>query len=137
MELEREINKKISSKLERSGFCVIRNSRFITAEIDIIALNLKSLELASYEIKRNNWKKVLIQAVRNKSYCHFSYAVLPEERGGKVKLQDFQKHGIGLIFFKVLKKGIRLNVILNPEKSDGINQLRKKSVYSRFEDVLR
>lgn len=137
MVLEKEINNRITSKFKRNGFDTIQTVRINPTEIDIIILDSKSLELAGYEIKRSSWKKALNQAIRNKSYCHFSYVILPENEKKNVKLDVFKKHGIGLIYFKILKRGIKLFTNLEPQLNIEINRIWKKTIYSKFNNVLK
>ena len=132
MILEKEINNRITSKIRRSGFLVKQEVRFNPVEIDIIILDSTSLKLVGYEIKRSGWKNALKQAMRNKKYCHFSYAILPENERKNVVIEDFERNGIGLLYFRILKRGIKLFKETDPKLSDNVNRVWKKIIYSRF-----
>ena len=136
MILEKDINNRIASKFRREKFFVVQEARFNPAEIDIIIFDIKTLKTACYEIKRSNWKEALRQACRNKRYCHYSYAILPEKRVGNIPRRSFEENGIGLIIFKVLKRGIKLLLIIHPKLSDSINRVWKRAVYSKFSNKI-
>lgn len=129
---EKEINQRIASKLRRQGYLVKQEIYFNPVEIDIIVLDAVSLKLASYEIKLAGWKSVLKQAERRQKYCHYSYAVLPVKEKKNVDTKSFKEKGIGLIYFRNLKRGIKLFKELDPRDSGNINRVWKKTVYSKF-----
>lgn len=137
MIFEKEINNRIASKLRREGFLVKQKVRFNPAEIDIIVLDFNSLKLAGYEIKRRGWRNVLKQAERNKKYCHYSYAILPESEEKNVNISTVEEMGIGLIYFRILKRGIKLFTELEPQKSRELNRVWKRTVYSKFSNEYR
>lgn len=56
-------------------------------------------ELTTFEIKLNNWKRALYQALQYKAFSHCVYVVFPDiwEHRFKNNFEAFERHGIGLI----------------------------------------
>lgn len=131
--LEKEISKKFEKRLDKKKFHFQSEVRLIPAEIDLILLDKQTHELISYEFKRGNWKKTFLQALRNKLYCHYSYAVLPVSELCKIEKNEFIKEGIGLILFTTDARGISFKELLKPEQSMRVNRQFKKQIYKKFE----
>jgi hypothetical protein len=98
--LERDINRLIFKKIKGTGLLVLSELRLHPCEIDLIILDRSTLRLATFEIKRTNWRALLKQAMRAKLYSHFSSAVLPITMQPNIPTTEFSKRGLGLFFYK-------------------------------------
>jgi hypothetical protein len=130
--LEREINDLIARQLRETGLLVLQQVRLHPREMDIVLMDPSTLRLATLEIKRGNWRRVLSQAAKAKLYCHFAIAVLPMSLRGTVPSEEFASRGIGLIFYEELDGSIGLTVASAPTVSDVINRPFKQLVYQQF-----
>jgi hypothetical protein len=134
--LEKEIALKFKKKINSKTYLSKSEIRISPAEIDLILLDRFSQKLISYEFKRGNWKKTFTQALRNKLYCHFSYAVLPSSELSKIDENEFKGGGIGLILYFKHGRGLRFKEIIKPEQSKSLNRNLKKQVYKKFTDFF-
>jgi len=130
--LESELNKIISKKLCNSDFLIINELRLKPAEFDIIILNKITLQLINLEIKRNNWKKLLDQAIRGKLYCHYSIAVMPQKSKRNINLKYFEDNGIGVAFYNIYGAEVECTLELEPHLSNIINRDYKKLLYKKI-----
>lgn len=135
--LEREIASKFQKRVDTNLYLYRSEIRLSPAEIDLILLDKFSQELISYEFKRGNWKKTFIQALRNKLYCHYSYAVLPKSELEKIDQNEFIQEGIGLILFSKYGRGLIFKELIKPEQSKSLNRQLKKQIYKRFSDFFK
>lgn len=131
---ERDINQRLSKKFERSGVFVLSELRYRSCELDIVVFDPSTLKIATFEIKKANWKRVYQQAQRAKLFSHYSSAVLPFSIKEKVSIDAFKEAGIGLFFYKAFEKQIRLEKVLTPELTDSTNRHFRQTVYKSFYD---
>jgi len=131
--LEREINGLIAEKMRGTGLLVLQEVRLHPCEMDIVLFDPKSLRLAILEIKRNNWRAVLTQAMRAKLFCHFAVAVLPASLRAVAPLDEFARRGIGLVFYEEVGDRLTLTVANAPSLSKVINRAFKQLVYREFQ----
>ena len=111
---------------------VLRELRLHPSEIDLVIFDRETLRLATFEIKRNNWRALMDQAVRAKLYSHFSSAILPISMRSNVPENEFSQRGLGLIFYEETVDEIDLKLVIQPKLSDSINRSLKQQVYRRF-----
>lgn len=130
--LERQINALIAAEMRTSGVLVLQEVRVHPCEMDIIMLDPVSLRLATIEIKRNNWRAALSQAMRAKLFCHFAIAALPMSLRNAARRDEFLTRGVGLIFYEEINGDLRLSVDVAPVTSDVINRTFKQLVYRQF-----
>lgn len=133
LHLEKEINCFITQELKKKSPFVLTEFRIHPAELDIVFFNRETLQLTNIEIKRNNWKKVLLQAKRGKLYCHYSIAVLPIAYKERVPYESFEDVGVGLMFYEVKRDRIlNLMTAVHPKLSDTINRGFKRLIYNQL-----
>lgn len=129
--LESDINDKIA-ELFKDDFWTIQKSRISPAEFDIVLLDSKSLTLINIEIKRNNWRNLIEQAVRGLVYCHYSIAALPVHIKNKIPLDEIEKLGVGVLFYEIENENLTFVLELKPKMSKMINRSCKKIMYNLF-----
>lgn len=131
---EREVNARLARVLRGKGLFVLQEVRCAPCEIDIVVLDPATLRLAGFEIKRRNWREVLQQACRTQLYCHFVCVVLPESISVSVDLKEFCQRGIGVIFYKVDGRSLRLDSALAPQLTSEMNRSLRRRIYQSFAD---
>lgn len=134
--LEIDVTNSFMRKIKRKDFLCRKLVRFSPAEIDLILLSNMTHELISYEFKLNNPRKALLQAIRNKIYCHYSYIVLPHEEALKLSDEILKENGIGLICYSRKGRGFSFQEVFKPSKSEEVNRKLKRIVYSKFYDSI-
>jgi hypothetical protein len=130
--LESEVNRLLAKRLRSERLLVLQNVRIHPCELDIVAMDPRTLRLVNVEIKRTNWRSLLSQAERGALYCHYSVAALPVCMRATVPAEEFHRRGIGLVFFEARMRDILLTVGLEPSMSTRTNRSFKKLLYSRF-----
>jgi hypothetical protein len=129
---ERDINEILANELRADGFLVLQGLRLPPREIDIVALDPLSLCLTCLEIKRSDWKETVNQAIRSSLYGHYSIAVLPKSLSKYLKLHEFTRRGIGLLYFDYSKEKLDFKLELKPTLSRNTNRHLKRRVYKKF-----
>jgi hypothetical protein len=132
--LEIDINNLIAKKLANSDVLVLQEVRLHPCELDLVLLDKNTFCLATIEIKRNNWRYLLKQALRTRLYSHYSIAAMPNSMQSNVPIEIFAENGIGVIFYNFKNEVLDLEIINEPKFSTYINRGLKKQIYKRFID---
>jgi len=106
--------------------------RFHPRIFDIVGINDR--KIVSIEVKLNNFKKTLDQAITRLYYSDNVIVAFPESYISRVEkryLPDLKKIGIGLISVnqKVVLK-------LKPHQSIYLNSNRKRNLFAKVKDIL-
>lgn len=93
------------------------------------------IRIVSFEFKRENWKRALIQAYRYSSFSDYSYVVLDQcyIRRALKNLSEFKRTNIGLISIDV--SGF-IQTISKPKLRKPYSQSLREGVRHRFESDL-
>lgn len=69
---------------------------------------LPNLQIFSFELKIENWKRALFQAIRYKTFSDYSYVVMPKEKQSLLEknIVIFKQNNIGVAVFDKLNKRI-------------------------------
>jgi hypothetical protein len=130
---ENAVNDIVSQRLEIDGFKVLTRIRINPAELDIVMLDPRTLELTNIEIKKNRWERLFQQALRGKLYCHYSVVMIPICSKGKIDLNSFTSEGIGVIFYEELSSTeVKLHYVSAPKRSNQLNRNLKKLLYQEI-----
>ena len=130
--LESEVNSLISKKMKTLGMIVMQELRLPPCELDVVLFDPQTLQLATLEIKRTNWRALLHQAIRAKLYSHFSIAVMPLSMSSSVPIEEFATRGIGVLFYEENNRSIDLTIAAKPKISNVINRFLKQQLYRQF-----
>jgi len=136
MVLEIELFPAVEQYYQREGYTVEREVPLRKRVIDIICQNDE--EIIAIEVKVQNWKKALRQAIIYQLCANRTYVALCRKFSSRVKLDFFFRYGVGLIEIDGsidIKIESKRNVALNPFYQEAIIQcLEKRRLES--EDVL-
>lgn len=89
----------ILSTLKREDIVLEENNKFIICD----DFKFPNLKFTAYELKLKQWKKAVLQAVKNKSFAYQSYVVMPDLIASKLYKNNseiFIEYDIGLIGIK-------------------------------------
>jgi len=129
---ERDINDVLAQELRSAGYWVLQEVRVPPNELDLIVLDPLTLHLTCFEIKRNNWKTLLQQAVKTRLYGHYSIAVLPKPKNNTIPLGEFEKRGVGVLYFYNTNGKFEFLQSIKPEFNTTCNRFLKRNLYKRF-----
>ena len=103
----------ILATLKKEEVILEENNKFIIHD----DFKFPNLKFTAYELKLKQWKKAILQAIKNKNFAYQSYVVMPDTIAAKLyksNSQIFKEYDIGLI-------GIKNNFLNYYIKSPNIN----------------
>ena len=89
----------IISMLKKENIIEETNNKFTICK----NFEFPHLNFTAYELKLKQWKKAILQAIKNKNFASQSYVVMPDEIACKLNKNNseiFLEYGIGLIGIK-------------------------------------
>ncbi len=89
----------ILSTLKKESIILEENNNFIISD----NFKFPNLKFTAYELKLKQWKKAVLQAIKNKSFAYQSYVVMPDTIASKLYINEFKtftEYNIGLIGIK-------------------------------------
>lgn len=89
----------ILSTLKRENVVLEENNKFIICD----DFKFPNLTFTAYELKLKQWKKAILQAIKNKNFAYQSYVVMPDLIASKLYKNNseiFIEYDIGLIGVK-------------------------------------
>lgn len=89
----------ILTTLKKENVVIEKNSKFIICD----DFKFPNLKFTAYELKLKQWKKAILQAIKNKSFAYQSYIVMPDLIAYKLyknHSEIFMEYDIGLIGLK-------------------------------------
>lgn len=89
----------ILSTLKRENIVLEENNKFIICD----DFKFPNLKFTAYELKLKQWKKAILQAIKNKNFAYQSYVVMPDLIASKLYKNNseiFAEYDIGLIGIK-------------------------------------
>lgn len=112
--------------LRRCGFRFSQQEvPFFEHRVDVYACNRKLKTTVAVELKLNNWKRALQQALLYQLCADLVFVALPSSSAHKVDRALFEKHGVGLI---TISDNNRCSQALKPAPS-GVVKPHYRSVY--------
>ncbi len=91
-----EYLQSILTALKKENIVLEEENKFIIHE----DFKFPNLKFSAYELKLKQWKKAVLQAIKNKSFAYESYVVMPDEIAFKLYQNNkkiFEEYNIGLI----------------------------------------
>lgn len=114
----------ILATLKKENIILEENNKFIICD----NFKFPNLKFTAYELKLKQWKKAVLQAIKNKNFAYQSYVVMPDLIASKLSKNNseiFKEYDIGLI-------GINNNslkyYIQSPNKNYSINPIFISSI---------
>lgn len=89
----------ILASLKKEDVILEENNKFIIHD----DFKFPNLKFTAYELKLKQWKKAILQAIKNKNFAYQSYVVMPDSIASKLyksNLKIFKEYDIGLIGIK-------------------------------------
>lgn len=86
----------ILATLKKENIVFEENNRFIICD----NFKFPNLKFTAYELKLKQWKKAILQAIKNKNFAYQSYVVMPDLIASKLSKNNseiFKEYDIGLI----------------------------------------
>ena len=105
--LSRDVVRIALAQLEQAGIITRNDRRSISLFTDLDTL---PIELWAFELKLNNWKRALYQALQFKTYADRIITVFPMERERVLinNLDYFSRMGIGVFLFDTSNKDLKI-----------------------------
>ena len=103
----------ILASLKKEDVILEENNKFIIHD----DFKFPNLKFTAYELKLKQWKKAILQAIKNKNFAYQSYVVMPDSIASKLYKSNskiFKEYDIGLI-------GIQNNILNYYIESSNIN----------------
>ena len=89
----------ILATLKKENIILEENNKFIICD----DFKFPNLKFTAYELKLKQWKKAVLQAIKNKNFAYQSYVVMPDLIASKLSKNNseiFKEYDIGLIGIK-------------------------------------
>lgn len=89
----------ILATLKKENIILEENNKFIICD----NFKFPNLKFTAYELKLKQWKKAVLQAIKNKNFAYQSYVVMPDLIAYKLyknNIEVFTEYDIGLIGIK-------------------------------------
>ena len=86
----------ILATLKKENIILEENNKFIICD----NFKFPNLKFTAYELKLKQWKKAVLQAIKNKNFAYQSYVVMPDLIASKLSKNNseiFKEYDIGLI----------------------------------------
>lgn len=86
----------ILATLKKENIVIEENSKYIISD----NFKFPHLKFTAYELKLKQWKKAIMQAIKNKNFAYHSYVVMPDLIASKLFKNNsniFTEYNIGLI----------------------------------------
>lgn len=86
----------ILATLKKENIILEENNKFIICD----DFKFPNLKFTAYELKLRQWKKAVLQAIKNKNFAYQSYVVMPDLIASKLfknNSEIFKEYDIGLI----------------------------------------
>lgn len=86
----------ILATLKKENIVLEENNKFIICD----DFKFPNLKFTAYELKLKQWKKAILQAIKNKNFAFQSYVVMPDSIASKLyknNFEIFEEYDIGLI----------------------------------------
>lgn len=86
----------ILATLKKENIVLEENNKFIICD----DFKFPNLKFTAYELKLKQWKKAILQAIKNKNFAYQSYVVMPDSIASKLYKNNsmiFEEYDIGLI----------------------------------------
>lgn len=106
MVYEIELYPTIENLLEKGGYQHYTEVKVLTRSVDIIAI--KRNKVIAIEVKVENWKRALQQALTCRLFAHETYIAIWCDYSHRIPIKLLKKHRIGLIIVTSNKAKISL-----------------------------
>lgn len=110
---ELELYPVIENLLENNGYNYFKEVKLLTRSVDIIAVKKK--KVIAIEVKVENWKRALQQALAYRLCAHEVYIAIWKDFQHRIPMKLLKKHRIGLI-------------IVNEDKASFLYKPRKSQI---------
>lgn len=85
--------------------------------------DMPSVKISSFELKLENWKRALFQALRYKMFSDYTYVVMPVEKRDILEKNKkvFSENNVGIVLYDHLKR--KLEIMNRPRKNTMISPI--------------
>lgn len=129
---EREIGRALARTCLAKGFRALVQVRLHPCEMDLVVLDPATARIGVFELKRRDWRTVLEQARRAQLYAHFAAAVLPLRMASHVPAEEFERFGVGLVYYSESAAGVAFSLGREAMASRVTNRHFKQLLYREF-----
>ena len=101
---EKQLLKPVAKFAQEQGFCLQEHELpFYEYRIDLYGFSAHHNSTVAFELKLNDWRRALEQALLYQLCSDYVYIAMPERSAGRVDMAELKSQGIGLI--SVLESG--------------------------------
>lgn len=127
--LEASLLEPVSRYLRRRGFCRQQPELpFYEYRIDLCAVRRRGKKIAAVELKIDDWRRALQQALIYQLCCDWTWIAMPAENTGRVDASLLAAHGIGLL---AVSSSGRCRELISPKPSEATSPSYRAS-YARL-----
>jgi hypothetical protein len=123
---EIDVLNQVNEYLKKNGYSYKNEVNFLERRIDVVGI--KNKKITAIEVKVNNWKKALQQAITYKLCSHYVYVAFWHKYLPK-NLSHFENYGIG-----VMSVNDSVEIINKPKKSEIIHKSLLNDIFKQIGD---
>jgi hypothetical protein len=123
---EIDVLNQVNEYLKKNGYSYKNEVNFLERRIDVVGI--KNKKITAIEVKVNNWKKALQQAITCKLCSHYVYVAFWHKYLPK-NLSHFENYGVG-----VMSVNGSVEIINKPKKSEIIHQSLLNDIFKQIGD---